>query len=1258
MRTMRILSILMSVAMAVWMANSCQGKDDFSKKDSNSSISITAFCAYGGENGDQTKTTRKGNGDLWWSPEDEIMVFCGESSGKFVSQNKEGAEIATFVGHFDKEVSTSDISANGVLAFYPYSDDLIREGDAVVFTLPSSQPAVAGTFDDDLYPVIARSENTELSFYNICGGAKFTVSQEGIKTVTIRGNDSEPLAGRLSVTFDENGVPTVEVLKGEKEIVVTTPDGGTFEVDKEYYIVTIPQHFKYGFTLIYNEGLSVHNEFKTKKEILIKRSKFGTLRYLDQELDMIAVTEPIVFEDSKVEELCVANWDTNGDGLLSYAEAAAVQKLGNVFRSNTSITSFDELRYFTGLSDISYQAFEDCSSLTSVTIPSSVTSIRSSAFEDCRSLTSVVIHEGVTSIGDAAFKYCSSLTSVTIPSSVTSIGSYAFYNCSSLTSVTIPSSVTSIRSSAFEDCSSLTSVTIPSSVTSIGSYAFAECRSLTSVTIPEGVTSIGDDAFYNCSGLTSVVILEGVTSIGSSAFENCRSLTSVTILEGVTSIGDYAFANCDLTSVVIPEGVTSIGDQAFYNCSSLTSVTIPSSVTSIGKSAFSYYYNSHDLIAPESVYISDLASWVSIDCGNEYSIGSGKLYLNNVLLTDVVVPDGVTSIRNYAFKYCSSLTSVTIPEGVTSIGSSAFSNCSGLTSVTIPSSVTSMGYYAFYNCSSLTSVTIPEGVTSIGYYAFCDCSSLTSVTIPSSVTSIGGGAFSHCSSLTSVTIPEGVTSIGSYAFSWCSSLTSVTIPSSVTSIGDGAFYNCSSLTSVTIPEGVTSIGSSAFENCRSLTSVTIPSSVTSIGESAFFCSDLQSLYISDLASWLSIDCGDGASLLPEKLYLNNVLLTDVVIPDGVTSIRNYAFYNCSSLTSVTIPEGVTLIGDGAFKNCSSLTSVVIPEGVTSIGDGAFSNCSSLTSVTIPEGVTSIGDDAFWNCSSLTSVTIPEGVTSIGSYAFYNCSSLRSVTIPSSVISICKEAFSDCTALKDVHISDVASWCNISFELDRYGRENYSNPFCYARNLYLNGKLVTDLIIPEGVTSIGDGAFKNCSSLTSVVIPEGVTSIGDGAFSNCSSLTSVTIPSSVTSIGENAFYDCTALKDVHISDVASWCSIDFEKENANPLSYAKNLYLNGESVIDLVIPEGVTSICDYAFYNYNWYRSASVTIPSSVISIDYCAFYSSRLQYVYLKRTTPPTVHSSNFQDCSFIYVPKESLEIYKTRWQSIGLSDQLVGYEF
>ena len=224
-------------------------------------------------------------------------------------------------------------------------------------------------------------------------------------------------------------------------------------------------------------------------------------------------------------------------------------------------------------------AFYCCSSLTSITIPDSVTWIGNNAFDNCSSLTSITIPDSVTWIGNNTFGYCSSLTSITIPNSVTSIGSYAFYNCSSLTSATIGNSVTWIGNNAFDNCSSLTSITIPDSVTSIGEDAFYNCSSLTSVTIGNSVTSIDRSAFYNCYSLTSVTIGNSVTSIGNYAFDNCSSLTSITIPNSVTSIERGAFYNCSsLTSITIPNSVTSIGNNAFYNCSSLATITFNGSI--------------------------------------------------------------------------------------------------------------------------------------------------------------------------------------------------------------------------------------------------------------------------------------------------------------------------------------------------------------------------------------------------------------------------------------------------------------------------------------------------------------------------------------------------------------------------------------------------------------------------------------------------------------------------------------------------------
>ena len=544
------------------------------------------------------------------------------------------------------------------------------------------------------------------------------------------------------------------------------------------------------------------------------------------------------------------------------------------------------------------------------------------------------------------------------------------------------------------------------------------------------VKTIYDEAFYNNDKITSVIIPDSITTIGEGAFQYCDSLTSVTIPDSVTSIGGYAFAWCNtLMSVEVGNNVTSIGDFAFNGCSNLTGIVIPDSVTFIGERAFedcsgltfNEYGNCKYLANKNNPYYALIEAtntkYSSYTIYEGTKIIASRAFAGCSRMTSIVIPDGVTSINKYAFYYCSNLTSVVISDGVTSINDEAFYSCDNLTSATCPAFAISC-----LPKSQLQSVRITSG-ESIGEDAFYYCSSLTSIEIPDSVTSIGGYAFYECSNLTSVYISD--------IAAWCK--ISFGFYANPLRYAKNLYLNNELVTELIIPDSVTFIGDSAFRGCSSLTSITIPDSVTSIGGYAFYeCSNLTSVYISDIAAWCKISFDPSSYANPlyyaHNLYLNNELVTELVIPNGVTSIGNWAFYYCSSLTSVTIPDSVTSIGNWAFYYCDSLKSVVIGNGVVSIGNSAFESCSSLTSITIPDSVTSIGDGAFKYCNSLTSLKIGNSVTIIGHDAFRFCDNLINVVIPNSVTMIGDSAF-DGDNLTTLTFEDTSTWYRTQKESD-------------------------------------------------------------------------------------------------------------------------------------------------------------------------------------------------------------------------------------
>jgi hypothetical protein len=973
------------------------------------------------------------------------------------------------------------------------------------------------------------------------------------------------------------------------------------------------------------------------------------------------------------------NYDYNKDWNISTADIPSSIKCDGYMYAVTRIGS---------------HAFEGCSNLKSVIIPNSVTSIENGAFYGCKSLTSVIISNSVTWIAEYAFYYCTGLTSIEIPNSVTSIGDEAFAGCNSLTSVTIPNSVTSIQNGAFCKCSGLTSISvdsnnsmydsrencnaiietatntliaacqktvIPNSVISIRG-AFEGCSSLTSITIPNSVTNIGWNAFEGCTHLTSVTIPNSVTTIEGFAFNSCSSLISVTIPSSVTSIGDNAFSYCEsLTSIEIPNSVTSIGKEAFRYCSVLASIEIPTGVTNVGNSAFEGCSNLTSVV------------WNAKNCADfGYAYSSNRPFYNiQKQITSFVFGTEVEHIPGYLCYGMNNLTSIDIPNSVKEIGDYAFYNCAELRMLNMGNQVQSIGAHAFENCVGVNNLNLPNTLTSIGTDAFkntpffatagewengvCYINTCAVATKPSEIPA-------------NLVLREGTTVIYQSIFSNCSNLVSLILPEVITAIPDSAFYNCSSLTSMKIPNSVRSIGNNAFYNCSSITSVTIPNSVTSIKSDAFSgCSSLNTVNISDIAAWCKITFGSSASnplYYAHKLYLNEELITNLIIPNSFNSIGNYTFAGCTSLKSVIIPNSVTSIGN-AFGGCSSLTSVtlntnaivnrnssllylfgsqveeyIIGNDVTSIGNYTFYECSNLksvtignsvknigdvyvfggctsltsiiwnakhcegfkskntpfyrpsvvttfdireqitsfifgneveyipanlcagmsnlTSITIPNSVTNIGNDAFAGCNNLTSVTIPNSVKEIGDYAFYDCAGLRTVNMGNQVQSIGAHAFENCTRVNNLNLPNTLTYI---------GTDAFKNtPFISSASEWENGvryintcavgsnpdEVPTNLVLREGTTAIYQAAFKNCKKMASIALPDvltaipdsafyacsrlsdieirnSVTKIGTHAFSGCSNLTSVTIPNSVTTIEDSTFFGCSSLKSIEIPD---------------------------------------------------------------------------------------------------------------------------------
>ena len=868
-------------------------------------------------------------------------------------------------------------------------------------------------------------------------------------------------------------------------------------------------------------------------------------------------------------------------------QACVENKLAQYLNRTIQTVTADDLN---GVSNIESNRFMNYSNLESVVIPNNVVTVSSNAFFNCGNLRTVVIGNGVENLGHHAFSNCENLQDLTIGNSVKVIGAAAFSLCNSLTSVVIPNSVTTISDSAFYRCLNLSNVSIGNNVTSIGSMAFllsdisnlvlpdsvvsignevfSRCDKLESVTIGNGLTSIPSYAFSNCD-LKSLNIPDNVVRINSGAFSNCHELENIVFGNGLTNVGNRVFWGCnniarvsahDLsawckinfsqsasnpvydthvlyindtplsTTLSIPNGVSRIGSYVFYNLSGLTSVSIPSSVNSIGYGAFSGCNNI------TRVDITDLSAWCETYFESTFSnpiVIAKNLYLNDNLVTDLVIPNSVSHINEYSFYGCDSLQTLNVPDNVTRIGSNTFTGCSNLTTATIGNGVTSIGISAFMNCKKLTDVSIGNNVTDIGSYAFQNCSSLTNAAIPNSVSNIYDYAFYGCSKLNSIELSNSVTEIGYSAFFGCNSVASVNYnanisdtyknsgapfrfvglnsPISIVTIGDNVtevtqnlFYNCG-MTHLLGGNNVGYIQPNAFRECRNLTTLEVGANVYGIGSNAFMnCTNLSTLRFN--ASLHSAPRSNNGIF--RNAGINGPGLS-LIIGDNVYHVVNNMFNDLDNLTSITIGNKVNNIDDYAFSSCSKLTT--INYNARNVAGYPYSQDVFAYSGNSGDGITMTFGDAVENiptslCSkqnmNLKKVVIGDNVHAIGNSAFSDCDNLTSIAIGVNSQNIDSYAFAYCGNVTEIYYN--------ARRVNKIGYGVFSN----------TGKNGPGIAVTFGnaVEEIPDKLFSggyDFPKITSVSIPNTVTSIGNFAFLNSEYLTSVAIPPSVTYIGDSA-----------------------------------------------------------------------------------------------------------------------------------------------
>ncbi len=891
-----------------------------------------------------------------------------------------------------------------------------------------------------------------------------------------------------------------------------------------------------------------------------------------------------------------------------YASSYTVEAIYSyAFANNDNITS---ITLPVGVKTIGESAFANCTSLKTLNVPSTVETFPYSAIDGCTSLT-FNSKDGGNYLGNDACPYSilvsvdgTEIDKLALQDTAKFILKNAFKNITSIDTLTIPADILHIDNGAFPSSTQIVNLEAPAHA-----IPMIPKSALVSATV-SGSEELPEKAFYQAVKLKSVALNERLAVIGNSAFFGCRSLESID-LTNIFRIDANAFEGCSSLESVVLHHITEVSESCFKNCTSLKSVSLNDEIELFSKDAF------FGCSALSKVIVrSSIMSIVGDEFENEYAnplFLAGNLYINDEAVEKLDLPWGIGQVKNYTFAGIR-VSSLTIPEDVL-IDEKAFFSACGIEKLSAPAYV-----IPFIPKESLKEAVITSGDT-VSSNSFKDAFKLERVTLGDQVTTIEGSAFSSCASLKELYIQSDAVAFGENAFfSSSGKLEKVVInePENWLNMSfanekanplSGAELHAVSaggkVDSIFIPQDIAEISAYAFIGCTSIREIHLAGAETTVGKDAFVGASFNVLgihtsQINQVATLLPgakmINILSGEAI-PQNAFTTAQALEEIFLCDSLTEIGDYAFHQCVSLKNVTIPQSVSVIGDYAFSNCTALESVTLPSNLTAIPSGLFSGCSALDYLLIPSLVTEIGSYAFSGCKSFSAFPCTPGsaVTTIGSYAFSNCSALTEVVIPDSVTTVERYAFAYCSSLETMCIPNTVT------SLDAYALEQCSSLksiTCSIEHLSSPYLPALETAVLTGGTKLPGSIFYNCENIKNVTLPDTLTTIDEYALSNCDKITSLRIPASVTSIASNAFYKCTALESIYVDSLEAWLNISFSS-SANPLCYAKNLYVGGELLTELVIPEEVTEIGSYAFESYK--ALTSVTLHGNM-SVGYRAFY--------------------------------------------------------